>query len=210
QGVSARTHGPKRTHADVQPVSWRSLLCKRQVASGWRKWCGIGNVQIICYARVGAALAIYAFERVLIRVCEIRDTAREHHRKVRHVISWCACSGQIKTVRPAGAAADYNDFAVAAWIVPVINNGVPHIICLLGIISVVVDVVLPWKGMRRTVHFKVRRRQAIFNRYTHESILRNVLSNIGPHSPPRKATSVNHNRYAMPSAIVDVVHGRSN
>jgi hypothetical protein len=74
-------------------------------------------------------------------------------------------------VTPAGAAADYDDLAVAAWIVPVMNNGVPHVICLLGIMTVVSDVALPWKGMRRSVHFKVRRRQAIFNRYTHESIL---------------------------------------
>jgi uncharacterized iron-regulated membrane protein len=73
-------------------------------------------------------------------------------------------------VTPASASADYDDFAVTAWIVPVINNRVPHVVCLLGIMTVVSDVVLSWKRMRRTVHFTVRRRQAIFNRYAHESI----------------------------------------
>ena len=92
-----------------------------------------------------------------------------------------SCTGQIKRVRPAGAAADCNDLAVAAWIVPVMNNGVPHVICLLGIKTVVVDVVLPWKGMRRTVHYSVKRRQAIFNRYTHESRLRKLLGNVCLH-----------------------------
>ena len=113
-------------------------------------------------------------------------------------------------MRPAGAAADYNDFAVAAWIVPVINNGVPHIICLLGKISVVVDVVLPWKGMRRTVHFKVRRCQPIFNRYTHESILRKLLGNGCFHVAGAINTSVNRDHYAMSLPVIDVVHGRSN
>src|SRR5207244_2261418 len=130
--------------------------------------------------------------------------------KVRHVISWYACSGQIKSVRPAGTAADYDDLAVAAWIVPVMNNGVPHVICLLGIMTVVVDVVLPGKRMRRTVHFSVRRRQAIFNRYAHESILRKLLGNACFHLTAAVATSVNYDRYAMCSAVVEVVHGRSN
>ena len=100
-------------------------------------------------------------------------------------------------MRPAGAAADYDDFAVAAWIVPVMNNGVPHVICLLRIMTVVVDVVLPWKGMRRTVHFKVRRRQAIFNRYTHESILRKLLGNGCFHPAGVVDTSMNHDHCAM-------------
>ena len=113
-------------------------------------------------------------------------------------------------MRPAGAAADYDDLAVAAGIVPVMNNGVPHVICLLGIMTVVVDVVLPGKGMRRTVHFNVRRRQTIFNRYTHESILRKVLGNVCLHPAGDVATSVNHDRYAMSLPVVDVVHGRSN
>ena len=51
------------------------VLCKRQVASDWRKWGGIRNVQIICYGPVGTGLPVYAIERVLIGVCEIRDTA---------------------------------------------------------------------------------------------------------------------------------------
>jgi hypothetical protein len=84
-------------------------------------------------------------------------------------------------VTGTSAAADYDDFAVAAWIVPVMNNGIPHVVCLLGIMTVVVDVVLPGKRMRRSVHFSVRRRQAIFNRHAHESILRKLLSNIGLH-----------------------------
>ena len=113
-------------------------------------------------------------------------------------------------MRPAGAAADYDHLAVAAWIVPIMNYGVPHVICLLGIKTVVVDVVLPWKGMKGTVHFKMRRRQAIFNRYTHESILRKVLSNGCFRQAAAVATSVNYDRYAMRPAVVDVVDGRSN
>src|SRR5438094_10463203 len=89
------------------------------------------------------------------------------------------------------------------------NNGVPHVICLLGVMTVVVDVVLPWKGMRRTVHFIVRRRQAIFNRYTHESILRKLLGNACLHQAATVATSVNHDHYAMSLPFVDVVHDRS-
>jgi hypothetical protein len=100
--------------------------------------------------------------------------------------------------------------AIAAWIVAVMNNGVPHVIGLLGVMTVVMDVVLPWKGMRRTVHFIVRRRQAIFNRYTHESILRKLLGNVCLHEAAAVATWMNRDRYAMSSAVVDVVHGRSN
>ena len=111
---------------------------------------------------------------------------------------------------PAGTTSDYNDFAIATGIVPVINNGVPHIICLLGIITVVLDVVLSWKRMDRTIHFKMRRCQAIFNRYTHEPKQRNVLGNLGFHFAGVVAASVNHDHYAMSSAVVDVVHGRSN
>ena len=113
-------------------------------------------------------------------------------------------------MRPAGAAADCDHLAVAAWIAPVMNNGVPHVIGLLGIKTVVVDVVLPWEGMRRTVHFNVRRRQAIFNRYTHESRLRKLLGNVCLHQAAAVATWVNHDRYAMSLPVVDVEHGRSN
>src|SRR5438094_667364 len=65
-------------------------------------------------------------------------------------------------------------------------------------------------GGVRTVHFIVRWRQAIFNRYTHESILRKLLGNVCLHPAATVATSVNHDRYAMSLPVVDVVHGRSN
>jgi hypothetical protein len=113
-------------------------------------------------------------------------------------------------VRPAGAAANDDDLTVAAWIVPVMNNGVPHVICLLRIITIVMDVVLPWKGMRRSVHFQVSRREAIFNRYTHESILREFLRNICLHPAGTEAAPMNHDRYAMSFAVVNVEYGRSN
>src|ERR1700739_3510795 len=91
------------------------------------------------------------------------------------------------------------------------NNGVPDVIRLLGIITVVVDVVLPRKGMEpRTVHFNVRRRQAIFNRYTQESILRKLLGNVCLHQAASVGTWVNHDRYAMCLPVVHVEHGRSN
>ena len=89
------------------------------------------------------------------------------------------------------------------------NNGVPHVICLLGIMTVVADVVLPGKRMSRSVHFSVGRRQAIFNRYAHESILRKLLGNVCLHYPAAIATSVNYDRYAM-CAAVGIVHDRSN
>ena len=90
------------------------------------------------------------------------------------------------------------------------NNGVPHVIGLLGVMTVVADVVLPRKGMRGTVHFIVRRRQPIFNRYAHEAILRKLLSNVCLHQAAFVATSMNRDRYAMSLPIVDVVHGGSN
>ena len=90
------------------------------------------------------------------------------------------------------------------------NNGVPDVICLLRIMTVIADVVLPWKGMPRTVHFTVRRRQAIFNRYTHESMLRKPLGNACLHLAGFVAPSVNHDRDAMSLPVLDVVHGRSN
>jgi hypothetical protein len=90
------------------------------------------------------------------------------------------------------------------------NNGVPHILCLLGIMTVVVDVILSWKGMLGSVHFNVRRREAIFNRHTHESILRKLLGNHCFHHAAAVATSVDHNRCAMSLPVIDVVHGRSN
>ena len=90
------------------------------------------------------------------------------------------------------------------------NDGVPHVICLLGIITIIVDVILPWMGMHRSVHFKMRRCQAIFNRYTHQSILRELLGRDCFHQAGAVPPSVNHDRYAMPLPVVDVVHGRSN
>src|SRR5215469_1339807 len=90
------------------------------------------------------------------------------------------------------------------------NNGVPHVFCLLGIMTIIVDVILPWKRMGRTVHFNVRRCQAIFNRYTQESILRKLLGNVCLHTAGEVATSVNDDRYTMSLRVVNVVHGRSN
>jgi hypothetical protein len=113
-------------------------------------------------------------------------------------------------VRSAGASADHDHLSVAAWIVAVMNNGVPDVICLLGIMTVIVDVVLSWKRMDRTIHFKMGRRQAIFNRHTHESKLRKVLCNAKFHEAAAVATSVNHDRYAMSLTVIDVVHRSSN
>src|SRR5262245_11946547 len=90
------------------------------------------------------------------------------------------------------------------------NNGIPHVICLLGIMSVVADVVLPGKRMRGSVHFSVRRSQAIFNRYAHESILRKLLGNVCFHVAAVIDTSVNYDRYAMCIAVLGIEHDRSN
>ena len=107
-------------------------------------------------------------------------------------------------MRCTGAAADYNDFAVAAGIVPVMNDGVSHVICLFGIMTVIADEVLPWKRMRRTVHLEVRRREAIFNRYTQESVMREPLGDASLHLAGFVATFVNHDHYAMSLPVVDV------
>jgi hypothetical protein len=159
---------------------------------------------------VRAALPSNAHKRPSIGICEIRAGAGQKNRKIRHVVTWCARSSQIKAVRATAAAADEDDLAVATWIVSIMNNGVPHVIRLLGIMTVVADVALPGKRMRRSVHFSVRRCQAIFNRYAHESILGKLRGNVCFHYATVKFTSVNYDRDAMCAAVVGIVDNRSN